>query len=322
MIDPAGSLARARGSWLVLPALLLCLASWTSGTPTFLLVAAALLSLVAMAHTTGRRWLGALRVDCFPPRAGLFAGRDAAVSLVATAPTPMRVRLSGPPVGTPVEGIATRDGCRLAARVVPPRRGYWRLTGMEARTHAPFGVTTVTRPIVPKRALVVFPEPLDGFDLPSHLHQPATAPTIASRVPGSGSEILAIRDHGVEDGVRKIYWKGLARTGRLLSRLDEQEEEPALTFVLHLTLADSSPAARDRFERAVSRVTAAVVQAHELRLSYNLVVAGRRTLSGQGERLRNAALAMLATVEPRVGAPHPRFTPATTVLTFGEGLEP
>lgn len=301
------------------------LAAFNSGSNVFYLVGAGLFAILILSKLQGRRVLGAIRVRAVADAEGLFALRKGQLFLDVT-----HARRATRPIGVVLEhstfhesvGIVT-GGADVAVGEValtPARRGVETLPGMRVVSRAPYGVTRQARHLQLAAPLLVYPEPALGFDLSSFLARQVRgeAPAV-SLAPGSGHEFLALREYRPEDGLRRIHWKASARSGQLLSRVNERIEERSLTITVLRAIPEDTPEWRRRFERALSLATAAVLQATESAIPFRLLAGGRETAVGIGLRHRNGALALLATLEPVVtgeGPDDPSDLPGK-VLAFG-----
>ena len=132
------------------------------------------------------------------------------------------------------------------------RRGEWTTLGYEAATKFPFGLfrKAVFQPR-PETRLVwpglvkLEPEALEALS--------AGSGDITAKRPGRGSEVRSLRDYQLSDDARIIYWKGSAKTGRLLAREFEAEEKETVTVVLDNLVPEGgdTKAYRARFEESV-----------------------------------------------------------------------
>lgn len=315
----------SRGRNMLLVGALICLAAFNSGNNIFFLVAATLFAMVLLSKWKGRRFLSALEVRAFAPVDGIFANRDGRVHLQAFCRRgPMEFRLHHPRLAAAALGFATPEGEGTSVSVRPPRRGAWRFEGLRATSVAPYGITAQRRAIRLEREVLVFPEPAADVDLRELLaRQRSEAEPVAAPASGSGTDFLSLREYHPEDGIRRIHWRGLAKTGVLLSKVYEQDEQHVVAFHLDREIPEATPEWLARFELAVSRLTAAVLQAEEQRRTYAFSMTGLPALVGRGRTQRNRALGILAQVEPHVGASpravRLRSVPRLGALVFGAG---
>ncbi|MFN7975885.1 MAG: DUF58 domain-containing protein, partial [Acidobacteriota bacterium] len=264
----------------------------------------------------GRSVLRRLRPRATPEAGGLFAGRTGRIYLeVRGGASPAGVQAFHPSFEAPV-GVVAGGDVPSEAKLTPVRRGLDALEGMRIVSRAPYGITRQARGMKLPSPLVVFPSPADDLDLQKYLSRAVRgeAPAISLR-PGIGHEFLSLREHRPEDGMRRIHWKASARTGQLLSRVDEKVDEQGLTISVATTIPEDTDVWRARFERALSLATAAILQAAERGIPFRLVCGGRRSPMATGLRHRNGSLQALALLEPAVG-PAPMRDAGRDVLTF------
>lgn len=297
---------------------LICLAAFNSGNNIFFLVAATLFAMVFIAKTRGLRHLAALEIRGFAPPEGIFANRTGRLVVRATCPRgTMSFRIAHPALEEDAAGVATPEGEESRVSVQPPRRGLWRLEGLRASSVAPYGITRQRRKVRLSHEVVVFPEPAEDLDLARLLKiRLASVDAVTTPASGAGTDFLALREYHPEDGLRRIHWRGLAKTGELYSKVYERDDQTALVLHLERHLPDTGPAWLDRFELAVSRATAAIVQAHQQGRTFALSMAGHPTVAGRGLAHRNRALGALATVTPLFGdAPPERVARGSVVFS-------
>jgi uncharacterized protein (DUF58 family) len=188
-------------------------------------------------------------------------------------------------------------------RFVYPRRGRWRIEGVEVATRFPFELFRKSRDLGEEGHVVVYPWPLE----PPPLLGVAARPQgdVRRHKVGAGSDFYGMRDYRMGDDVRDIHWKTSARRGQLILR--EFEEEEARTLALCLDHrwrlapgagAEEARAHRDHLERCIG-VCAGLAQDLLARgYAVSLVTLEGRTGAGSGagqlERvLRDLALLSL-----------------------------
>ena len=211
----------------------------------------------------------------------------------------VRVRLLGLPerveMNVPVPGESGRGVG--SARVVMGRRGVYENVTVEASTGYPLDLSLRRARQSWRGALVVLPR----FDRIARLRLAGGAgrgkrgrsETAAMRPGGHGSQLHNIREYAPSDDARHIDWRSTARTGRLMVREFEREEQRRVDLVL-----DLAPGAGDEaFETAVERCAAIVDLSRREPFDLRLLVPGRAAVTTAGEAMR-----LLAAVQPE-GAP-------------------
>lgn len=209
-------------------------------------------------------------------------------------------------------------------RFVYPRRGRWKIQGVEVATRFPFELFRKSRDLGEEAQVVVYPRPLEPPPLVGVAARPQG--DVRRHKVGAGSDFYGMRDYRQGDDVRDIHWKTSARRGQLILR--EFEEEEARTLALCLDhrwrLAPGAPKEavdkhRDDIERSIG-VCAGLAQELLARgYAVSLVTLEGRTGAGSGagqlERiLRDLALLSLpgdpedkeapALEQPRLVAQH------------------
>ena len=252
---------------------------------TFLLAGSGLVSM-HLTHGTLRGLT--LRLRGSPPG---FAGDAALIEVVLTSPSGTR------------HGIVLRFADRRAhsglsfcdvpalgqesARVsiVPARRGWHAVPPLVVETGFPFGLFRAWTVWRPAAQVLAWPRP-------EH-----PAPALPGATPVAGERPAVLRSEGGEldgvrawrrgDGLRRVVWKKVAKTGTLVSR------ETAAGGTRELWLDWQSSAGGDT-EQRLSRLAGWVLLAEQSGLSYGLRLPGRELAPGHGDGHKRAALEMLA----------------------------
>lgn len=126
--------------------------------------------------------------------------------------------------------LPRRDRVGFEYEVEIYRRGLYEFAPLELTSRAPFGFFRRHRRIaVPTRALV-YPEVrrLGHLRLLDHR---LSLEFVRPRA-GVGTEILGVRPFHSGDSPRRIHWRSVARTGRLMSKEFVDETRPGLTVAL------------------------------------------------------------------------------------------
>jgi uncharacterized protein (DUF58 family) len=181
----------------------------------------------------------------------------------------------------------------------PRLRGIYEVGPLVAVWSDPFGLTKRVTELLPARQVVVHPstEPVTDRPLTRQWEDPPVRPPISRPWP-TGFEFYGMRDYVTGDDLRRVVWKAVARTGRMLTRESEQGITDQVQIVLDTCRAHHSPGEpSDTFEACV-RAAASLAVRH-LRDGFSVSVRGNDGLLGQpsrGERGRVPLLDALAGV--------------------------
>jgi len=144
-----------------------------------------------------------------------------------------------------------RGGAEFEYEVEIDRRGVHAFPPLELSSRAPFGFFCRHRRIDLSTRVLVYPEVrrLSHFRLLDH----RLALEVVRPRAGVGTEILGVRPFRSGDSPRRIHWRSVARTGRLISKEFVDESRPGLTLVLDVCCHSYPPTASKHtpFEWAV-----------------------------------------------------------------------
>lgn len=197
--------------------------------------------------------------------------------------------------------LPRRGGVDFEYEVEIDRRGVHEFPPLELSSRAPFGFFCRHRRIDLPTHVLVYPEVrrLRHFRLLDH----RLALEVVRPRAGVGTEILGVRPFRSGDSPRRIHWRSVARTGRLISKEFVDESRPGLTLILDVCKHSYPPTASKHtpFEWAVK--VAASIGDYTQRRGYPLHLladaAAWPTPSGPVARL--ALLEYLARVQPTGG---------------------
>lgn len=147
--------------------------------------------------------------------------------------------------------LAAGETARVAMSLVPRKRGVLRMEDLRVELPDPLGLFQRRRPTLNERAeVLIVPKRyrLPVIELRGRSESRVGGET-SSTVRGEGGEFLGLRDYRVGDSLRKVHWKGWARTGEPVVKQFEEVSFPRYGLVLDTWLPGGSPAA---FEEAVS----------------------------------------------------------------------
>jgi uncharacterized protein (DUF58 family) len=218
--------------------------------------------------------------------------------------------------------LPKRGGADFEYEVEAYRRGVHEFPFVELFSRAPFGFFRRHRSLEEPTRVLVYPEvqKLDHFRL---LDYRLALETVRPRA-GVGTEILGVRPFRSGDSPRRIHWRSVARTGRLMSKQFVDESRPGLTVVLDVCAHAYTPSMSKHtpFEWAVK--VAASIGDYTLRRGYPLyMLADNKTWPApSGPVARMVMLEYLARVMPSgeralakvLDRDTPLFTPCVAVI--------
>ncbi|MDQ1446462.1 MAG: hypothetical protein QOI20_2926 [Acidimicrobiaceae bacterium] len=261
------------------------LARWVGGRTLFVLVYG-VGAVVGVARFLGRR-----RPDLVAERSEvptrLRQGQRMEVEVSVSAKRRVGVFLMEeqlhPHLGTtrtvPVTGL--QPGTVLPHRyaVTPRLRGVYEIGPLVAVWTDPFGLTRKTSELLPPTPVIVHPatEAVHDRPLTRQWEDPPTRPPESKPWP-SGFEFYGMRDYVRGDELKRVVWKAVARTGRLLIRESEQGITDRVHILIDTDTSSHSPGdPSDTFEAAIK--TAASLAVHHLKTGFSV------SLFGNGGRL-------------------------------------
>jgi len=198
-------------------------------------------------------------------------------------------------------------GASCTARVPwrPRQRGVVKVDSLRVATAAPFGFFSKERIFDPSRlppalrSLVVLPARVDTRAL-GHALWARLGEQPAGRA-GAGDELFSLRPYRSGDDPRRIAWRRVASTGRVVVR--EHEATQSRELVVDLRVGAS--AREEDVEDAVATVGSLVEDLLEDGHSVGVRARGLLVPPDRSPRQRDACLRALATLAPRPGALDP-----------------
>lgn len=161
--------------------------------------------------------------------------------------------------------LPRQDSVKQTVPLLFARRGKYRQETFRIVTRFPFGFLQKARRLdLPSEALVypsvdATPEFLEVL--------PGIQGAIETLAKGRGQDLYALRDYLPTDSARHVHWKASARLGSLMVREFAREDDTRVLLVLDphsgAARADSTPAEKERFERAVELCAAIAWSFHE-----------------------------------------------------------
>jgi uncharacterized protein (DUF58 family) len=303
-----------------------------------------LIALVAGGLALAYQRAPVVRVERLLSQERAFSGESLTVSLTVTVRSPLPVLVSFEEV-TPLTVIPDRPAALTGLvwgterrdftyAVTPNSRGIYRWPPGRLGWSDPLGLFQHSRRETGGTAateLLVYPGSHQAL-LPE-LARPllSEGPTSRTRALEDPASIAGARDYLPGDPPRRIHWRQTARHGldegghlrRLVVR--ELEWVAATGVLVHLDL-DVSGRSGGMYLESAARLAASIVrEAHGLGLPVGVATSGAVTPLGAGFPALEAALTLLATVEPRPGSGHELSLPPPgsnlVVITQGAPTE-
>ncbi len=210
---------------------------------------------------------------------GLEVEREVRGYLFALTPQPVKIRLrntrhlmdsfslevkevnsqGGKPLGRVLVPLVGKGKeIQREYQLIPPRRGWFDLMGMEINTRFPFGFWERSRGVERPLRLLVFPRVYDFWPGdPSHLA--VDGDYIGKRL-GTGDDLLNFRSFQPGDPIRWIHWKNSAKTDRLTVAVFHHPENRQIVICLRTVYEEGLGRNLEKhFEEAVSWTATAVV---------------------------------------------------------------
>lgn len=290
------------GLWFLIFLAILVVAAANTGNNGIYLVLAAMMGAILVAHLVGAWNVRGLQIaahkhdEVFAQRAthldirlshrGRFLPRW--MLLVTVEPDDVRTPLFVPALAAQ----ATIDD-RL--EVLMSRRGRRKIKNIHVTSLFPVGFFAKGRRYEVDLDVLVYPELLAPTAPPAE--QSSKRGEEDSRRPGWGHEMLGLRAYRSGDDPRSIHWKQSARTGDLIFKERETEENRELLIVLDNAVGELDEEGARRFERLVSEAATAAVD--YLEQGYEVALHTRNGLlpAHSGQRQRLMILETLALLE-------------------------
>jgi uncharacterized protein (DUF58 family) len=147
--------------------------------------------------------------------------------------------------------LAAGETAHVGMTLVPQKRGVLVLNDLRVELPDPLGLFQRRSPTLNEKSeILVIPKRyrLPPMNLGGRSELRVGGET-ASTVRGEGGEFLGLRDYRAGDSLRKIHWKGWAKTGEPVVKEFEEVRFPRYGLVLDTGLSGGGPVA---FEEAVS----------------------------------------------------------------------
>ncbi len=219
------------------------------------------------------------------------------VSAIAGADTPYR--RAQPFLVAHLPGSSESQG---QIELMMRRRGRWRVRRAHVTSLFPLGFFRRGRRYRSEAEVLVYPEIYaPSGSRPAQLGKAGNEPT---RRRGWGHDLLGLRAFRHGDDPRSIHWKQSARTGDLVFKERETEENRRLLIVFDNAVGElSTEARRKRFERLVSEAATAALDHLDSGYEVSLLSRDVDLPFASGQHQRHRLLEALALIEPCAESP-------------------
>ena len=291
--------------------LLGCAATWglaraIGGHAAFLLAYTALGVLIAAVFQARRRRVLEAERSSLPNRTRVGQTIEVELSLRSKGRhssflvTEHMHSLLGSDVVVPVKAVGPSNDVTHRYSFRPQLRGVYQVGPLAAEWNDPLGLARKEQILVPATEILVHPNTEAVLDRPltRMWEDPPLRPPISKPWP-NGFEFYGMRDYVPGDDLRRIVWKAVARTGKLLVRESEQGITDRIVIVLDTDQEWHSPGRpSETFEYSVQ--LAASVGAYHLNEGFSVTLEGNGAEMAKalrGPRARIALLDELAKVQ-------------------------
>jgi uncharacterized protein (DUF58 family) len=221
--------------------------------------------------------LQGLKLHCTEPPPG-FAGEAVGYPLLARSTSPrlqLQARFRGQRQGWSGDLAAGRS--TLVVPWWPSQRGLQTPGRLRLETRAPLGLFVCWTLWHPARAQMIYPRPRPGREQPQAAAQP--------QQPAGSAFWHDLAPHRAEEGMQRLAWKHLARSGQRLSkRFRDPDPEPVLL----------SPDPALPWEQALEQLCQRCLHHAARGDAFGLELLGTRIPLGRGERQLHQCLEALA----------------------------
>ena len=314
------------GLWFLIFLVIVAVAATNTGNNGLFLVLAFMTAVFVVSHLLAGRNVRGLRVALEAP-GEVFVNRPAVLNIEITNrgwiprwllvlsvdPRDVEPR-SDPPKRRSAPFLASylEPGKRMTGKteMMLRRRGRRRIRRAHVTSLFPLGFFRKGRRFPVDLEMLVYPEIFQpSTKVPEQLGYSGEE---NSRRPGWGHELLGLRSYRPGDDPRGIHWKQSARTGELIFKERESEENRRLMIVFDNAVGKLTPAGERRFERLVSEAATAALNYLERGFEVSLTTREETLPFYAGARQRRAILETLALIEAREEVAGPLGAPAGT----------
>lgn len=307
------------GLWFLIFLLVVAVGATNTGNNGLFLVLAVMGGAVLASDVAGRFNVRALEIDLSAPTE-IFANSPSHLNVevtnrgrcpprwmlvVAVEPGDIVPRSSTPRSDEPhrrarpflIVHLPSRSESRGHIEVMMRRRGRWRVRYAHATSLFPLGFFRRGRRYLADAEILVYPEIYSpSGSRPARLGKTGDEPT---RRRGWGHDLLGLRAFRHGDDPRSIHWKQTARTGDLVFKERETEENRRLLIIFDNAVGKlEDTTRRKRFERLVSEAATAALDHLDNGYEVSLLSRDADLPYASGQQQRRRLLEALALIEP------------------------
>jgi uncharacterized protein (DUF58 family) len=214
-----------------------------------------------------------------------------------------------------VPSLAPGEEIQGRLELMMRRRGLRKIRAVHVVSLFPLGLFRKGIHLAADLLILVYPEVFGAAH--SRPAEAARSGEEASRRPGWGHDLHALRDYQVGDDPRHMHWKQSARHGRLIFQQRQSESSQRLAILFDNAVGElSSEAERGRFERLVSEAATAALDYLDEGFEVSLVTRDTRLPFATGRRQRRNILEVLALVEARPAEAKPLQAPLEAIRSL------
>jgi len=250
------------GKWFTGILLVIALAAINTGNNLLYLIVATLLSLIIISGFMSESALRKVRTRrvSFPKRA--FKGTSVPVSIEVSNTKRFLPSFSFHVREIPVEDLESTPAYILkllagetiikTSNYTFTRRGQFTLYGHKVATRFPFGLFLKGKEEETAQKILVYPA-INALKTAPPLNQtPLAHGQSAHAGKGDGTEIYGLREYTSSDDARHIHWKSAARTGRLLAKEYEKEQENRVVILFENFGGEDEATFEEKVDEAAS----------------------------------------------------------------------
>jgi uncharacterized protein (DUF58 family) len=315
------------GLWFGIFTLVVAVGATNTGNNGLFLALAVMGGVAAVSDVAGRLNVRGLRVALSAP-GEIFANCPSTLSVEVANPSrwlprwllvlTVRPEDVEPAAGVPAAGVPAAAGSEAFRRAqpflaahLPPRaevrgqievmmrrRGRWRLRWVHVASLYPLGFFRRGRRYLTEVEILIYPEIYPAS--PSRVAQLGRAGDEPTRRRGWGHDLHGLRAYRHGDDPRNVHWKQSARTGDLIFKERQTEENRRLQIVFDNAVGElTATADHQRFERLVSEAATAALDHLDCGFEVGLLSRDVDLPFAAGRRQRRRVLEALALIEPR-----------------------
>ncbi len=299
------------GKWFIAILFFIGIAAINTGNNLLYLVLATLLSLIIISGILSESTLRGITVSRTLP-GHIYKGSPAVVRVMARNAKKIFPSFSFTTLELECAGLSAGHSYFLkigpdseVMRQAPytfARRGAFKLPGVKVSTRFPFGLFIKGREIEEAIDVTVLPQ-IDRAKAIDPRAYGQDRGVRSLRIRGGGAEIYGLRDYTLQDDSRRIHWKSVAKTGRLLLKEFEKEGEKRIFLIFENYAPENERDFEDLVDSAASTASAFI----ENGFSVGLKTLTEEIRPSSGKNQLMLLLYALANIQPAKTPGRPRI---------------